>query len=77
MLWFQLEMLGRKAKFQMGYAVYPLTVLAPFALSAAVCAALTALVGWHAFIICKGQVCHLCFVYSLQKDQIASVVLTF
>ena len=58
MLWVELDKYGRQSRFQMGYAVFPLTVLAPFVLSAAVSVALTALVAWHAFIICKGQVCH-------------------
>lgn len=58
MLWVELDKYGRQSRFQMGYAVFPLTVLAPFVLSAAVSVALTALVAWHAFIICKGQVCY-------------------
>lgn len=56
MLWVELASYGRRSRFQMGYPVYPLTLLAPFVLSAAVSAALTGLVGWHAYIICQGQV---------------------
>lgn len=64
MLWFELERWGRKSCMQMGETVYPLTVLAPFVLSAAISVALTALVGWHAFIIYKGQV-QTCFLACL------------
>ena len=58
MLWVELDKYGRQSRFQMGYAIFPLTVLAPFVLSAAVSVALTTLVAWHAFIIYKGQVCN-------------------
>ena len=56
MLWIELGRLARKSRFQMGYVVYPLTVLMPFVLSAAVSVALTVLVAWHLLIICKRQV---------------------
>lgn len=47
--------MGRVSMFQMGEAVYPYTLLCPFVLSAAVSIALTALVGWHFFLIWQGQ----------------------
>ena len=56
MLWIELGRLARQSRFQMGYVVYPLFVLMPFVLSAAVSVALTVLVAWHLFLICKGQV---------------------
>ena len=56
MLLWELGRMGRISQFQMGEAVYPYTLLAPFVLSAAVSIALTALVGWHLFLIWQGQV---------------------
>lgn len=56
MLFVELGRAGRMSKFHMGEAVYPYTLLCPFVLSAAVSIALTALVGWHAFLIWQGQV---------------------
>lgn len=56
MLLWELGRMGRISQFQMGEAVYPYALLAPFVLSTAVSAALTALVGWHLFLIWQGQV---------------------
>lgn len=56
MLLLELRRMGRVSMFQMGEAVYPYTLLCPFVLSAAVSIALTALVGWHFFLIWQGQV---------------------
>ena len=56
MLFLELGRAGERAKFHMGHAVYPYVLLCPFVLSAAVSIALTALIGWHAFLIWQGQV---------------------
>lgn len=56
MLLWELGRMGRISQFQMGEAVYPYALLAPFVLSTAVSLALTALVGWHFFLIWQGQV---------------------
>ncbi|KAL0050134.1 hypothetical protein WJX82_004923 [Trebouxia sp. C0006] len=55
MLLWELGRIGRMSQFHMGEAVYPYALLVPFVLSAAVSIALTALMGWHFFLIWQGQ----------------------
>ena len=69
MLLWELGRIGRMSQFHMGEAVYPYALLAPFVLSAAVSIALTALMGWHFFLIWQGQVILLC-CNSMQTDAV-------
>lgn len=56
MLFSQLAQAGQLSRQRRGEAVYPYVLLCPFVLSAAVSFALTALVGWHAYLIWHAQV---------------------
>lgn len=56
MLFSALAQAGELSKRRRGEAVYPYVLLCPFVLSAAVSLALTALVGWHAYLIWHAQV---------------------
>lgn len=61
MLFSELARAGQLSRRRRGEAVYPYVLLCPFVLSAAVSCALTALVGWHAYLIWHAQVAF-CFV---------------
>lgn len=56
MLLSELAQAGQLSRRHREEALYPYVLLCPFVLSAAVSFALTALVGWHAYLIWNAQV---------------------